>query len=153
LKELLVFERKTFSEDNLKLIAQTLKKSISKNAILLLSGEVGAGKTTFTRFFCAEYSLNQVQSPTYSIHQKYENQEILIHHFDLYRLNTEDDLVSTGFWDFLQQPTGIKLIEWSENIHDPDWFRSYLTQQEVFRLKIILSADSEIRIYQLFKIT
>lgn len=153
MKEQLIFEQKSISENELKPIASSLHKIVPKKAILLLSGEVGAGKTTFTRAFCAEYALSQVQSPTYAIHQKYENSEIIIHHFDLYRLTSEDDLVSTGFWDLLSQPEGLKLIEWSENIQDSDWFESYLGQQEIFRLKIILSTDSEQRNYQLFKIS
>lgn len=93
-----------------------VKKIIQDNSIILMSGDLSAGKTTFVSAFVESYGIHIVQSPTYAIHQRYQNQSITIDHFDLYRLNNEEELDSTGFYDLLSSPSNFKFIEWPQRL-------------------------------------
>ena len=80
-----------------------------------LSGELGAGKTVFTRgFVSALVPEALVSSPSYSILNVYRGNGVTVNHFDMYRITSEDDLESTGFFDVIQN--GITLCEWPEKI-------------------------------------
>ena len=59
---------------------------------------------------------NEVSSPTFSIINEYQTDKFTIYHFDMYRVNTPEDLESTGFFDYID--SGVMLIEWSENIEN-----------------------------------
>ena len=82
-----------------------------------LVGDLGAGKTTFTRYFLRALGhLGKVKSPTYNLCEPYEiehNATIMVHHFDLYRMNHPNEWQEAGFRDTLTSP-GISLIEWPE---------------------------------------
>lgn len=81
-----------------------------------LSGQLGAGKTLFSRGVAdgAGVPLDDVSSPTYSIIQSYRGR-LALHHADLYRLRSEADLFSTGFHDLLEEE-GAFLVEWIDQI-------------------------------------
>ena len=97
-------------------IAKKLAKNLKGNEILAFYGDLGAGKTAFTRGLAEYFGLkDMVSSPTFSIMNEYENESVKIDHFDMYRINSLEDLESTGFFDFID--TGIIIIEWSENIN------------------------------------
>ena len=77
---------------------------------------MGAGKTAFTRGLCRGLGLSDhVSSPTFALVHQYGNGNRALYHFDMYRVETFDDLYSTGFFDYLDYG-GIMAIEWSENI-------------------------------------
>ncbi len=133
-------------EAHLQRIILEIKKSISNCSVLLLTGELGAGKTTFTRFFCETFQLNSVQSPTYAIHQVYQNDQIRIHHFDLYRLEDETQIESSGFWDILQNKKDFFIIEWAEKLGADQWF----ADRDSYQLQITVLANS--RLYQFYKL-
>jgi len=82
--------------------------------IVLLNGALGAGKTTFVKKFaeavCSSYT---VSSPTFTIMQKYETTTNPIYHFDLYRIESIDELEMTGFFEYIEYP-GTIFIEWAE---------------------------------------
>ena len=82
-------------------------------AFIALRGALGAGKTAFVRGFVSALSNARVKSPTYTIVNEYSG-SVPVYHFDMYRIDGEDDLYSTGFYDYLD--TGFLLCEWSENI-------------------------------------
>lgn len=92
-------------------IALTLKGT----EVVALYGGMGVGKTTFTRGFVSAFGINEsdVHSPTFAIVNEYHG-DISVYHFDMYRVQDDDDLYSTGFFDYLGN--GILIIEWSENI-------------------------------------
>ncbi len=95
-------------------IGAKIAQKLSGNEVIALFGGLGMGKTAFTRGFAKELGVNDgVSSPTFALVNEY-NGKYNIYHFDMYRVNTWDDLYSTGFFDYID--TGILIIEWSENI-------------------------------------
>ena len=80
-------------------------------------GDLGAGKTAFTAGLAKGLGLTvDVTSPTFAICNTYRQGGVTLHHFDMYRVDSWDDLYSTGFFDYLD--TGAYLaIEWSENVY------------------------------------
>ncbi len=84
-------------------------------SFISLFGEMGVGKTAFVRGFCSALNTSGVKSPTYTIVNEYRRGDFPIFHFDMYRVESEDDLISIGFYDYLEQK-GFCLCEWSENI-------------------------------------
>ena len=99
-------------------IAENFAAGINKTALTIVAytGNLGAGKTTFTRFLAENLGYRgEVTSPTFTIVNEYQGGQIPIFHFDMYRIEDCDSLSSTGFFEFLQAPALI-LIEWSENV-------------------------------------
>lgn len=83
---------------------------------LALYGDLGVGKTAFTRGFASVYAPGTaVRSPTFALVNEYKNGKKSLFHFDMYRIQDESDLESIGFYDYLDRP-GVCLVEWSENI-------------------------------------
>jgi len=109
-------------------IVQRIKQMMPNFCVFLMRGDLAAGKTTFVRYFAESYGLVTSQSPTYSIHQCYSNDQVTIDHIDLYRLNSIEEVDSSGFWDLFQERDRVIFIEWSERIRHEDWplDRSYL---------------------------
>lgn len=82
---------------------------------IALDGDLGVGKTEFVRGFASVLSpASVVRSPTYTLVNEYRGGSVPVFHFDVYRITDEDDLYSTGFYDYLDR--GICLIEWCELI-------------------------------------
>ncbi|NUN06040.1 MAG: tRNA (adenosine(37)-N6)-threonylcarbamoyltransferase complex ATPase subunit type 1 TsaE [Bdellovibrio sp.] len=90
---------------------------LKNRAILLLSGDVGTGKTTSVQMMAKSLGMSNVQSPSFAIHLRYENaQGKSLDHLDLYRLKDDDDLESSGFWDLFAAPEGLVVIEWAQRL-------------------------------------
>ena len=102
------------SEGQTEEIAQSLAKDLHGNEVIALFGDLGAGKTAFTRGLAKGLGIDDgVSSPTFALVHEYEGR-FMVYHFDMYRVSGYDDLYSTGFFDYMD--TGILVIEWSENI-------------------------------------
>lgn len=98
-------------------LAAYLLKNSPRRAYVALFGEMGVGKTAFSRGFCAALGIVGVHSPTYAIVHEYKKGTHPVFHFDMYRIEDEDDLLSIGFYDYLARD-GYAISEWSENIED-----------------------------------
>ena len=102
------------AEETLK-IGNNFAKILSKGDIIILSGELGAGKTKFVEGFLSYFNLNdEISSPTFNIVNEYVSNDINIYHFDLYRLESIDDFYAIGGEEYFDK--GICLIEWGEFI-------------------------------------
>lgn len=107
----------TKSENETRELAKKIAEKLCADDVILYSGEMGAGKTAFTKglaeFFGTE---EEVTSPTFALVHEYPGR-VPIFHFDLYRISGFDDLYAIGFFDYLDRG-GILAVEWSENIPD-----------------------------------
>ena len=109
----------TKSKDETQVVAKNIAQEIISNKranLVLLEGELGGGKTTFSQGFVAGLGVVQnVTSPTFVIMKTYliPNSEYKVYHLDLYRLNQEWEVLDLGIMDLLQNPQNIILIEWA----------------------------------------
>ncbi len=98
-------------------LAAAFERKGIRRGFVALFGEMGVGKTAFTRGFAIQLGCKSVKSPTYTVVNEYHTGRVPIYHFDMYRIEGEDDLLSIGFEDYLERE-GFSLCEWSENIID-----------------------------------
>ena len=99
-------------------VGEALGKILQPGTVLAYEGDLGAGKTAFTRGLarglgCTE----QVTSPTYTIVNEYLSGRLPLFHFDMYRLGSSDELFDIGWEDYLDRG-GVCAVEWSENVAD-----------------------------------
>ncbi|MBQ5487526.1 MAG: tRNA (adenosine(37)-N6)-threonylcarbamoyltransferase complex ATPase subunit type 1 TsaE [Clostridia bacterium] len=112
--------KKTFSaetENDLRKIAERLAALSKGGEFIAFFGGLGAGKTTFVRYFAAAFGMDAAASPTFTIVRHYDNDRASILHFDCYRLADAEELEAIGFSDYLDSGSTI-LMEWSENVLD-----------------------------------
>jgi tRNA threonylcarbamoyladenosine biosynthesis protein TsaE len=96
-------------------LACKIASKIKSGDVIALYGDLGAGKTTFTRFLCECLNVkSRVQSPTFVIARKYESNDVVVNHLDLYRLRTELELADLDLQQFFKNEKSITVIEWPE---------------------------------------
>ena len=99
-------------------VGEALGKVLKPGSILAYEGDLGAGKTAFTRGLARGLgATEQVTSPTYTIVNEYLSGRMPLFHFDMYRLASSDDLWDIGWEDYLERG-GVCAVEWSENVAD-----------------------------------
>ena len=97
-------------------LAREMLASASLPRFVALYGDLGVGKTAFTRGFTSAIAPGaRVKSPTFALVNQYKGEEISVFHFDMYRITSEDELYSIGFFDYTESKN-ICITEWSENI-------------------------------------
>ena len=120
--------------DQTKNIAEKLAKHVSKNDVILLNGDLGAGKTTFSQFFGKALGVKRnINSPTFNIIKEYNSGELPLYHMDVYRLDGKVDDI--GLEDYYTKG-GICIIEWADMIRD------YLPEERL-EIKFKLSSEDE----------
>ena len=106
-------------------MARKIASKLNIGDIIVLSGELGSGKTKFTEGFLSYFGLeNEISSPTFTIVNEYHAKEINIYHFDVYRLADIDEFYAIGGEEYFE--SGICLIEWGEMIESilpPDYIK------------------------------
>ncbi len=96
-------------------IAFSLAETLTGGEVIAFSGDLGSGKTCFTRGLAKGLGFSgAVTSPTFALVNEYIGGRFPLYHFDMYRINSWEDLYSTGFFEYLDN--GIIAAEWSENI-------------------------------------
>ena len=99
-------------------VGEALGRVLKPGTILAYEGDLGAGKTAFTRGLARGLgAAEQVTSPTYTIVNEYLSGRMPLFHFDMYRLASSDDLWDIGWEDYLERG-GVCAVEWSENVAD-----------------------------------
>ena len=106
--------------DDLPAFCKKIRSKLCEKQILLLKGNLGRGKTTLVQYLVEEFGGEGALSPTFSLINEYSCRSKRIVHVDLYRLESGDDLESTGFWDLFDQDSGLVIIEWPERLNQDE---------------------------------
>lgn len=125
----------TYNEDETVAIAQNIEAEKFPNMIITLNGDLGSGKTVFTKGFAHAMGIDEVTSPTFNIIKEYKG-ELPLYHMDLYRV--EGDVEGLGLEEYFHK-NGVVIIEWADMISD------YLPKKRLdVRIKIV---DENTRIF------
>ncbi|MEG0503739.1 MAG: tRNA (adenosine(37)-N6)-threonylcarbamoyltransferase complex ATPase subunit type 1 TsaE [Raoultibacter sp.] len=110
----LTYGRQTTSTEATKQLAATLAPYLRPGDVIVLNGDLGAGKTQFVQGVASGLGIaGPVTSPTFNILLQYEDGKIPLFHFDLYRLDRADQLEDIGYYETVDGP-GVTFIEWGE---------------------------------------
>ncbi|MBI5416771.1 tRNA (adenosine(37)-N6)-threonylcarbamoyltransferase complex ATPase subunit type 1 TsaE [Candidatus Poribacteria bacterium] len=125
----------TNNEDETQKIAKNLAGDLKPGDVVLLYGEIGAGKTCFVKGIAETLHINpfKVTSPTFIILNEYKG-NIPLYHFDFYRIETMEEIENIGFFDYIES-SGISIIEWPEKIE------KYI-KSEIYKIKIDINSDN-----------
>lgn len=105
------------SEEETKNFAKNFASKLDNKTVIVLTGELGSGKTKFVEGFLSYFGLeNEISSPTFTIVNEYKNEKATIYHFDVYRLSDCSEFYEIGGDEYFDK--GICLIEWGELIRD-----------------------------------
>ncbi len=125
-----------------KQLAEQFADTLQTGNVVLLSGDLGAGKTTFTQFVFKHLGVTAVvNSPTFAVLKTYEANGITLNHFDAYRINTAE-AIECGFDEVISSGEGITFIEWSQNIKE-------LLPQNCINVNITLQGED--RVFEIIK--
>ena len=137
-------EKRVIQIQNLKETEALAKKIASlckAGDVIFLEGTLGAGKTTFSQFFIKHLTGEKdIVSPTFNLVKVYDNNNLPIYHFDLYRLNNQDELYEIGIEDALEY--GVSLIEW------PDLARDFV-ENNYLDIKISHGTNENERVFEI----
>ena len=125
----------------LKSWCRELAHCFAEKQVVLLSGDLGAGKTQWVQFIVEALGGEESSSPTFSVINEYSTSRGLAHHIDLYRLEDQEELDSVGFWDLFSQEKGLIMIEWSERLRKEDIPRDWHT------MAVSISGSGETRTF------
>jgi tRNA threonylcarbamoyladenosine biosynthesis protein TsaE len=109
------------SKEQTRAWVRSFTRELQRPCAILLSGPLGAGKTQLVKWFLEEMGLSDTVSPTFAIHQSYAARLGAVDHVDLYRLKSDADLESSGFWDLFAQPAGLVFVEWADRLPESVW--------------------------------
>lgn len=128
------------SAEDTEKIGEMLAEKLKGNEVIALFGGLGMGKTALTRGIARGLGVHSgVSSPTFALINEYRG-KCNIYHFDMYRINSWDDLYSTGFFDYIDN--GVIIIEWSENIENA-------LPENAIKISISRGLDDNDRIFEI----
>ncbi len=111
------FHFQSKNEKDTKNFAKSIASHLDKNDVIVLTGDLGSGKTKFVEGILSHFGLeNEISSPTFTIVNEYEKNKTKIYHFDVYRLEDSSEFYEIGGEEYFEN--GICLIEWGELIQD-----------------------------------
>ena len=146
---------KISSIHDLEKISNKIKKKLTPGDVIFLYGEIGVGKTTFTRLLINNYEkekklkVSEVLSPTFNIVFEYDIKKLTIKHYDLYRLRNDSDIKNIGLFEDLERT--ITLIEWPELIKEKpsnriDLFFEY--SENMIERSLIIKTSGRLKIHE-----
>ena len=125
-----------YTLDTIHVVSDHIKDLINNYTIFLFEGDMGSGKTTLIKQVVKDIGISEnVKSPTFSLVNEYIENDLIIFHFDLYRINNENELDSIGFYEYLDSGK-LCFIEWP-NIAIQNIYKDYVL------IKISITSDSE----------
>ena len=102
--------------DDTAVIAQAIARVLQPNDVVVLGGDLGAGKTTFTKALGAELGIvEHITSPTFTLHQQYEGGRLTLHHLDVYRIGQIEEVIDLALPELFESE-GVVVIEWGDKI-------------------------------------
>ncbi len=124
-------------------IAEALGKGLTGGEVIAFRGGLGMGKTCFTRGLARGLGFEgEVNSPTFALINEYLGGRLNLYHFDMYRIESWDELYTSGYFEYLEQ-NGVVAAEWSENIENA------LPDSTVYvEIKLVDEESREILIYK-----
>ena len=120
-------------------LAKKFAKLLCGGEVILLNGDLGAGKTTFTKYVLRALGVkDNITSPTFTLMHEYKTKKYNIYHFDMYRLTSGAEATNLGFEEYLysEDNRNIVFVEWSENIKD-------ILNQKCIEINISLLSDGK----------
>lgn len=125
-----------YTLDTIHVVSDHIKDLINNYTIFLFEGDMGSGKTTLIKQVVKDIGISEnVKSPTFSLVNEYIENDLIIFHFDLYRINKENELDSIGFYEYLDSGK-LCFIEWPD-IAIQNIYKDYVL------IKISITNDSE----------
>ena len=125
-----------YTLDTIHIVSNHIKDLINNYTIFLFEGDMGSGKTTLIKQIVKDIGISEnVKSPTFSLVNEYIENDLIIFHFDLYRINKENELDSIGFYEYLDSGK-LCFIEWPD-IAIQNIYKDYVL------IKISITSDSE----------
>ncbi len=111
-------EYRTKSEAETEAVGEALARTLTRGTVIAFTGDLGAGKTAFTRGLARGLGITErVTSPTFTIVNEYQGGRLPLFHFDMYRLESAEELFDIGWEDYLRRG-GVCAVEWSEKVSD-----------------------------------
>ena len=100
-------------------LAKKLANYVEENTVIALIGELGTGKTSFTKTFAKEFGVKEnLKSPTFNYVLEYLSGRMPLYHFDVYRINDSEEIYEIGFEDYIGEDGSVVIIEWADKILD-----------------------------------
>ena len=110
-------KKRTKNQSETEKLGETLAKTLRNGDLIALYGELGAGKTAFVRGALRGLGFSgAVASPTFAIVNEYRNESRVAAHFDMYRIDTEEQLYTSGFYDYLGD--AVIFAEWGDKVRE-----------------------------------
>jgi tRNA threonylcarbamoyladenosine biosynthesis protein TsaE len=126
-------------------IAKNLAAQVKPGAIICLYGDLGAGKTVFTKGFADHFKIpeNEIKSPTYTFVRTYRKNGVSLYHFDFYRILEDDDMISHELETHFKDKKGYFIIEWPSRIAE------ILKNRKIIKVELIYidSKNRQIKIH------
>lgn len=130
------FSTITNSEEETINLARIVSKEISPPLVIILIGTLGSGKTLFVKGIAKSLGINvEVVSPTFTILNQYFTNDIILNHFDLYRINNFEELYYIGIEDLLNNEKAINIFEWGEQFID--YFKEFGIKMVKIEIEIL----------------
>ncbi len=135
-----IYEFTTLSEEDTINLGKEFAKGLSSGDVVAIYGDLGSGKTEFVKGICEYFQVEEiVTSPTFTIVNKYtgtaSDNQIILYHIDLYRIEKESELLEIGFEEYLGDKSAISLIEWAE--------KTSLIPENAIQVKIFLDDNDD----------
>jgi tRNA threonylcarbamoyladenosine biosynthesis protein TsaE len=111
------FEKTVLAEEETKTLAKSFAEEIISGKVIVINGELGAGKTFFVKSAVSVWGVANASSPTFAIVNVYYGKR-KIYHLDFYRLKNKEELFDIGFNDYINDPDAVTFIEWGNLIPD-----------------------------------
>ena len=111
--------KKILTFEEIDKLAVVLAEKLRDGGCLGLIGDLGAGKTTFTKRICEYYNVTEnVKSPTFTYVIEYNSGDVPVYHFDVYRINDSEEIYEIGFEDYIGEDGSVVIVEWADKILD-----------------------------------